>query len=143
MLTLVDSSRFKGVTYYDPHLGGWAVVEPAGRRLPRHASPTPERDTFVVYDDARCRGADLRLRPDAVGLVTLGPGINKDKVMQVKHSTAAGGSGFHTSHMNGVYPNCLRLSDFEIRTAMVHSTVIAAAKIRTHTSTHLLRYYGL
>ncbi|GLC35648.1 hypothetical protein PLESTM_000350400 [Pleodorina starrii] len=40
------------------------------------------RETLVIFDDARCRGADLQLRPDAVGLLTLGPGVCKDKLMQ-------------------------------------------------------------
>ena len=31
---------------------------------------------------ARCRGSDLQLRPQAVALLTLGPGICKDKLMQ-------------------------------------------------------------
>lgn len=41
---------------------------------------------FTLFDEARCRGADLQLRPDAVGLLTLGPTTCKDKLMQ-----AAGG----------------------------------------------------
>ena len=56
--------------------------EPGGRCLPRHASPVAEKDAFVIYDEARCRGADLQLRPLAVGLLTLGPTTSKDKMMQ-------------------------------------------------------------
>ena len=41
---------------------------------------------LTLFDEARCRGADLKLRPDAVGLLTLGPATCKDKLMQ-----AAGG----------------------------------------------------
>jgi hypothetical protein len=37
---------------------------------------------FAVFDDARCRGSDLKLRRQAVGLLTLGPGLCKDKLMQ-------------------------------------------------------------
>ena len=69
----------------------------AGERcLPRHASPIAERDAFVIFDDARCRGADLQLRLGAVGLLTLGPGIGKDKVMQAAgrlRQLASGGQG--------------------------------------------------
>ncbi|KIZ06297.1 hypothetical protein MNEG_1661 [Monoraphidium neglectum] len=75
-------ARFRGVTYFDDRHRCWLVADVAGRRLARHESPLPEAETFVIYDDARCRGADLKLRPDAVGLVTLGPGLCKDKLMQ-------------------------------------------------------------
>ncbi|GLC35571.1 thioredoxin-disulfide reductase [Pleodorina starrii] len=76
------TARFQGVTYFDEAERSWVVCDLRGRRLPRHASPIAERDTFVIYDDARCRGADLQLRQSAVGLLTLGPGACKDKVMQ-------------------------------------------------------------
>ena len=58
------------------------VKDAKGRCMPRHSSPIAERQAFVMFDDARCRGADLQLRQDAVGLLTLGPGICKDKLMQ-------------------------------------------------------------
>jgi hypothetical protein len=37
----------------------------------------------MVFDDARCRGADLKLRQNALGLLTVAPGLQKDKLMQV------------------------------------------------------------
>jgi hypothetical protein len=75
-------ARYQGACYYDAGAHGWAILTPNGRCLPRHTSPIAERDTFAIFDDARCRGADLQLRPQAVGLLTLGPGICKDKLMQ-------------------------------------------------------------
>ena len=45
-------------------------------------SPLMERDTFALFDEPRCRGVDLKLRDDAVALLTLGQKICKDKVMQ-------------------------------------------------------------
>lgn len=53
-----------------------------GRSLPRHTSPIAERDAFVIFDEARCRGADLKLQQQAMGLLTLAPGVCKDKLMQ-------------------------------------------------------------
>lgn len=76
-------SRPKAVTYYDEALAGFAVLDATGRCARVGESPIAAADTFVVYDDARCRGADLVLRAGAVGLVTLGPGTTKDRVMQV------------------------------------------------------------
>lgn len=44
--------------------------------------PPPPLQALTLFDEARCRGADLHLRPDAVGLLTLGPSTCKDKLMQ-------------------------------------------------------------
>ncbi|GLI61980.1 hypothetical protein VaNZ11_004546, partial [Volvox africanus] len=76
------AAPFQGVTYFDEDKRNWTVSDLCGRRLPRHLSPIAERDTFVIYDDAHCRGADLQLQLSAVGMLTLGPGSCKDKVMQ-------------------------------------------------------------
>ncbi|KAG2451920.1 hypothetical protein HYH02_003695 [Chlamydomonas schloesseri] len=73
---------FRGVTFFDEQERGWVVLEPTGRCLPRAASPLQEHETFVLYDEARCRGADLKLQRSAVGLLTLGPRVCKDKLMQ-------------------------------------------------------------
>ncbi|KAG2492053.1 hypothetical protein HYH03_009551 [Edaphochlamys debaryana] len=82
LLSRLDRGRYRGVTYFDEGQRFWVVEDRQGRRAPRHASPIPEADTFVLFDEARCRGADLKLRLGAVGLLTLGPGSTKDKVMQ-------------------------------------------------------------
>lgn len=79
---LLDEQRFLAVYYYCPQQRQWMVLEKRGRCLPRHLSPIAERQAFVIYDDARCRGADLQLRQTAVGLLTLGPQITKGKLMQ-------------------------------------------------------------
>lgn len=39
-------------------------------------------EAFSICDEARCRGADLKLSPDAKALLTIGPKNGKDKVMQ-------------------------------------------------------------
>ena len=78
----LDRSRFSGVCYYDTSERSWMILEPDGRCLPRYASPVAEKAAFVLYDEARCRGADLQLHPRAVGMLTLGPATCKDKMMQ-------------------------------------------------------------
>eukprot|EP00798_Chlamydomonas_sp_ICE-L_P016685 gene16685-22945_t len=75
-------ARFKGVVYFDTALQLWMALERRGRCQPLQSSPLAERDAFVIFDDARCRGADMKLRSDAVGLLTIGPGMVKDKMMQ-------------------------------------------------------------
>ena len=81
-LNRINSGHFSGVSYYDSVERSWMILELDGRFLPRHASPVAEKATFVLYDEARCRGADLQLRPEAVGLLTLGPATCKDQMMQ-------------------------------------------------------------
>ena len=74
LLQRLDRSTFKGVCFFDPSQRTWAVLDPSGRCGPLSSAAIAERDAFVLYDDARCRGADLKLRREAVGLLTLGPG---------------------------------------------------------------------
>ena len=81
-LQRLQQLRFRGVTYFDEAARGWVVLEHTGRCLPRASSPLQEHETFVLYDEARCRGADLKLQRSAVGLLTLGPRVCKDKLMQ-------------------------------------------------------------
>ncbi|GAB4822814.1 hypothetical protein N2152v2_009860 [Parachlorella kessleri] len=57
LVKLLGGTRFRGVCYFD-------------------------EEAFTIFDEARCRGADLKLRSDAVGLLTLGPATCKDKLMQ-------------------------------------------------------------
>lgn len=82
--------RYRGICYYDEGEGQWMVLDLQGRRLPRASSPIQEAQVFTLFDEARCRGADLRLRGDAVGLLTLGPATCKDKLMQVGREGWAG-----------------------------------------------------
>jgi hypothetical protein len=79
----------QGVTFYDEQQREWAVLEARGRRTPLRSSPLAAAHTFALFDEARCRGSDLALRGDAVGLLTLGAGATKDKVMQVREGKRA------------------------------------------------------
>lgn len=46
------------------------------------ASPCPSTDAFVFFDESRCRGADMKMRGDAMAVLTLAPRLCKDAVMQ-------------------------------------------------------------
>jgi len=70
----------QGVVYFDERQ--WRVLDRLGRRFALHSSPVREQDAFVFFDESRCRGADLKLPQDAVAVVTLGPRMCKDKLMQ-------------------------------------------------------------
>lgn len=39
------------------------VLEARGRCLPLSRAPVSERDAFAIFDDAHCRGADLKVGP--------------------------------------------------------------------------------
>eukprot|EP00798_Chlamydomonas_sp_ICE-L_P025429 gene25429-11089_t len=82
LLPKLDPTPFKGVVYFHTSFQLWMALERRGRCQPLQSSPLAERDAFVIFDDARCRGADMILRSDAVGLLTIGPGMVKDKMIQ-------------------------------------------------------------
>lgn len=81
LLPRLDAERFQGVCFFQDK-EGWMIIDNQRHCLPRKSSPIAERDAFVIFDDARCRGADLQLQRGAVGLLTLGPKMCKDKLMQ-------------------------------------------------------------
>lgn len=76
--------KYKGVVFFDNHSqdGQWMALEPSGRLLPKNQSPVQEAEAFVIFDEPRCRGADLKLSRTAVALLTIGPKMCKDKLMQ-------------------------------------------------------------
>ena len=76
------SPSLKGVTFFDTDTGSWMILEQSSRCLPKDQSPLHERDTFTLFDEPRCRGVDLKLRPEAVAVLTLGQDMCKDKFMQ-------------------------------------------------------------
>ena len=83
LLSILDPKAFQGVVFFDTAKHSeWRVRDQRGREWPLSKSPIRERDAFVYFDDSRCRGADMRLKSDAVGMLTLGPGMFKDKLMQ-------------------------------------------------------------
>ncbi|GAH43477.1 unnamed protein product, partial [marine sediment metagenome] len=73
---------FHGVVFFDVASNAWHVLERQGKCLPLAQAGQAERDCFVLFDDSRCRGADMKLRPNAVAALTMGPGMTKDKLMQ-------------------------------------------------------------
>jgi hypothetical protein len=90
---LLNARRFhekklKGVIYYD--IGSdrsskdeWMIYENDSKaHLPRKDSAIPDCDAFIIYDDARTRGSDFKLKHSAVAFLTLGTCLTKDKFMQ-------------------------------------------------------------
>ena len=78
----ISQSLDKAVIYFDITRNGWWVRDKLGREWPKHSSPIYERDGFVYFDESRTRGADMKLNPNACAVLTLGPDMCKDKLMQ-------------------------------------------------------------
>jgi hypothetical protein len=66
----------------DDNNGEWMLRDVDGRQWPFKHAPIRERDAFVVFDERHCRGTDMRLRQNASAVLTLGPMMVKDKLMQ-------------------------------------------------------------
>lgn len=73
---------FQGVLFFDADAKQWMILDRTGRCLGKDTSPIQERNCFAYFDEARSRGTDLKLKQDAIALVTIGPKMNKDKLMQ-------------------------------------------------------------
>ncbi|TDH71203.1 hypothetical protein CCR75_007292 [Bremia lactucae] len=76
---------FAGVTCFDSRIekNCWMIAEKARRvEMPLKESSMLEKDTFVIFDKARSRGSDMKLLTDAAAVLTLGPKLTKDKLMQ-------------------------------------------------------------
>lgn len=73
------------VVYFDSARGfggEWVVRTHDGGCWSLKSAPVHERDAFVIFDEAHCRGADMKMRR-GLGVLTLGPRMCKDKEMQV------------------------------------------------------------
>eukprot|EP00899_Mesostigma_viride_P019524 jgi/Mesvir1/27573/Mv07318-RA.1 len=78
----VRTEGFQGVGYYETAHHEWMVLDRSGWCVPLARSPMSPADIFFIFDESRCRGTDLKLRPDALALVTLSASMTKDKLMQ-------------------------------------------------------------
>jgi hypothetical protein len=79
---LGQGQELKGAVYFDPSVKLWMVKSRNGQVWPLSSSPIKPTECFTIFDESRCRGADLSFKSTARGLVTLGPRITNDKLMQ-------------------------------------------------------------
>eukprot|EP00798_Chlamydomonas_sp_ICE-L_P027656 gene27656-7294_t len=123
---MADPARFKGVVYFDTSLQLWMALEWRGRCQPLQSSPLAERDAFVIFDDARCRGADMKLRNDAVGLLTIGPGRLRqlDKGQRLCLVGTADVS-MKIVEFNNIDPAGRNISSLQVLEWVMHNTVQA------------------
>lgn len=79
---LATDKTQSAVVFYDRPTSAWVLLDNQGCQWPLKLSPVQERDAFVIFDEQHCRGSDMRLKPDARAVLTLGPHMTKDKLMQ-------------------------------------------------------------
>eukprot|EP00004_Rigifila_ramosa_P027709 TRINITY_DN9118_c0_g1_i2.p1 TRINITY_DN9118_c0_g1~~TRINITY_DN9118_c0_g1_i2.p1 ORF type:complete len:718 (-),score=123.20 TRINITY_DN9118_c0_g1_i2:39-2192(-) len=75
-----STPSFRGVVYFSGT--NWWTMNLSGAKWKKDEAPLSELDCFVYFDEARTRGADIRLRPRAVGMVTIGKKLKKDALVQ-------------------------------------------------------------
>lgn len=75
------SDRFCGISFCD-NSGRWFVYDIEGKFYIPRGTTIPDNQTFVVFDQARTRGADLKMDADIVAALSLGPELTKDSLMQ-------------------------------------------------------------
>ncbi len=83
----VQDSDYKGIIYFETNCerpeGNWYVLNVQTEECqPKADSAIRDWESIVIYDDARTRGSDMKLRDNALGLLTIGPKIIKDKLVQ-------------------------------------------------------------
>ena len=97
-------NSIKGILFFNTtaHVDEWQMRDAEGREWPRHSSPIKESECFVIFDESRCIGSDVKMKQDAVCLLTLGTGMCKDKLMQAAGRARMLGRG-QTLILLGVY----------------------------------------
>ncbi|CAB9529821.1 Protein of unknown function (DUF3645) [Seminavis robusta] len=80
---ILDQQEFRGVVYFDTKDNAWNVYSLSSKvHCPLQTSSLTAAECFAFYDESRCRGSDLKLRITARALVTLEPGLTKDRFLQ-------------------------------------------------------------
>jgi hypothetical protein len=87
---LIEQENFPsdllGVLYFElkeQNGGQWMMLDKkTGLAVTRQETHILERDAFIVFDEARSRGTDMKMRPHAVASLIIGPNLTKDRLMQ-------------------------------------------------------------
>jgi hypothetical protein len=72
---------YLGISFCDNN-GRWLVYDIEGKHYIPRGTTIPDHRTFVIFDQARTRGADLKMDEDVVAALSLGPNLTKDSLMQ-------------------------------------------------------------
>lgn len=75
------NSKLKGITFPNEN-GKWEVYDYKSKTYVDRSTKIAEPETFVVFDEARTRGADIKMDNSACAALTLAPNMTKDRLMQ-------------------------------------------------------------
>jgi hypothetical protein len=76
------SSKYKGVIFFSIENHRWEILDIQHKLTPRSSSTLLDSECMIYYDDPRTRGTDFKLPADARAILTLGPNLMKDKLIQ-------------------------------------------------------------
>ena len=72
--------QFKGVSFC--HENEWVVYQLSNFEIIKKGTNLPDHETFVIFDEYRTRGADMKMNTNMAAAVSLGPNLTKDNLMQ-------------------------------------------------------------
>lgn len=82
LMRLDPKSSYKGVVFFEQTQNTWMFKSTFGHLYNLSNSPVKECDAIVFFDQRRCRGSDMKLRKNSIGLVTISLRLKKDDFMQ-------------------------------------------------------------
>lgn len=78
---LERKSCLKGITFPSKK-GEWKVYDFISKTYIQRNTRIPEHETFVIFDEARTRGSDIKMAADVCAALSLGPGMTQLKLLQ-------------------------------------------------------------
>eukprot|EP00983_Pelagomonas_calceolata_P049565 1141567-Pelagomonas_calceolata.AAC.2 len=128
ILPRLDFQRFMGVCFFNSKDKQWVVLEARGRCMPKGCSPVAERECFALFDDARCRGADLKVGAFARGKIECDAAPNIHPVVSPNKLSATSGLVDYSCHCIPV----LEAASSTLARLLANHTKLAAPRFLFH-----------
>ena len=74
------SRKFRGISFCDENV--WKVYDLNSHEFIEKGTSIPDHETFVIFDEYRTRGADMKMNADVEAALSLSPVLTKDNLMQ-------------------------------------------------------------
>lgn len=75
-----DNQQFKGISFCTDN--NWKVYKLSSHECIERGTSISDNETFVIFDEYRTRGADIKMDANISAVLTLSPSITKDSLMQ-------------------------------------------------------------
>ena len=72
--------KFRGISFCDQNV--WKVYDLNSHEYVEKGTSIPDHETFVIFDEYRTRGADMKMAADVTAALSLSPTLSKDSLMQ-------------------------------------------------------------